>query len=154
MESETRQTGMKEGEGRRKKKVCKVNEKGSDGRGSDSMTEWERKTSQIIGKRQYHIVRAWEKKNVREGKQNGWGKDKRATVKLGDRKGETGSSECLMESGGVYWSARQRRLFHLVIQLFSHLVDVVSSCEGLVRTLRPPMQNRRVALKNMKVMAL
>lgn len=48
--------------------------------------------------------------------------------------GESAGSEYLMGSGGVYRSAQQRRLFHLVIQLFSHLVDVVSPCEGSGRT--------------------
>lgn len=67
---------------------------------------------------------------------------------------ERRSREYLMESGGVYRSARQRRLFHLVIQLFSHLVDVVSPCEGSGRTLRHPMQSDRITLKNSKVMIL
>lgn len=98
-------------------------------------------------KTRWYIARGWYKKG------NGRDWRRKARKKLGDGKEERASSEYLMGSGGVYWSARQRRPFHLVIQLFSHLVDVVSPCEGSGRTLRPPMQSRRVALENMKVAA-
>lgn len=90
----------------------------------------------------------------REGDAKECGREEKGTrEKLGDGKGERGGSECLMGSGGVYRSARQRRLFHLVIQLSSHLLDVVSPCEDCGRTLRPPMRRRRVALQNIKVRA-
>lgn len=44
--------------------------------------------------------------------------------------GEEGSGEYLVGSDGVYWSMWQLRLFHLVIQLFSHLLDVPASNSG------------------------
>lgn len=44
--------------------------------------------------------------------------------------GEESSGEYLMGSDGVYWSMWQCRLFHLVIQLLSHLVDVPASIWG------------------------
>lgn len=96
-------------------------------------------------KTKWQIARAWDGKSGGEREKERIVKER--GKKLGDGKGERGSSEYLMGSGGVYWSTRQCRLFHLVIQLFRHLADVVSSCEGLGRTLRPPTQSRRVALE-------
>lgn len=77
--------------------------------------------------------RSWRKKSKNEE----GGKKKR-------KRREGDSSEYLMGSGGVYRSTRQCSLFHLVIQLFSHLVDVVSPCERSGRWLRPPVQILRV----------
>lgn len=98
-----------------------------------------------------HITTECNKKNGTETKKKEEKENKRNREM---EKRERRSREYLMESGGVYRSARQRRLFHLVIQLFSHLVDVVSPCEGSGHTLRHPMQSDRITLKNSKVMIL
>lgn len=99
-----------------------------------------------------HITTECNKKNGTETEKK---EEKENTREIGRwKERERRSREYLMESGGVYRSARQRRLFHLVIQLFSHLVDVVSPCEGSGRTLRHPMQSDRITLKNSKVMIL
>lgn len=99
-----------------------------------------------------HITTECNKKNGTETKKK---EEKENTREIGRwKERERRSREHLMESGGVYRSAWQRRLFHLVIQLFSHLVDVVSPCEGSGRILRPPMQSDRITLKNSQVMIL
>lgn len=64
----------------------------------------------------------------------------------GDGKGDRHSSDCLMASAGDYWSIWEHRLFHSVIQLFSHLVDVPAARIRAIHSYLS-MQNHRVALK-------
>lgn len=71
----------------------------------------------------------------------------------GDRKGDRHSSECLMGSAGDYWSIWEHGLFHSLIQLFSHLVDVPTA-RILPSTHTSPCKTTESHSKNMNVMAL